>query len=65
VVTHTATKTSPKIPRAAPDYPDPEQEVRDGVRGDGVTQPVFPQYQPLISQTADNAGQPLRVLKPK
>src|ERR1035438_2549657 len=41
---------SPKIPRAAPDDPDTEQEIRDGVRRHRVAEPVL----------ADNGSFPRR-----
>ena len=56
---------SPKIPRAAPDDPDTEQEIRDGVRRHRVAEPVLAENQPLIRRAAQHAREPFIVGKAK
>ena len=48
----------PELPGALPGDPDSEQAIGDSVRCHGVTQSLFPHHQPLISQSAENAGKP-------
>ena len=52
---------SPEMPGAAPDDPDTEQEVRDGMSRHGVPQPFFPANESLVGYGAEDARQPFIV----
>lgn len=53
------------MPRAAPDDPHAEQEIRDGVCGHRVTKPAFVDDQTLINHAAENARNPFVVRQPE
>ena len=53
----------PKFPLAAPDDPDAEQKIRDGVRGQRVAEAMFANDEPLIRGAANNSRQPFVVGK--
>ena len=55
----------PEFPVTAPDNPDSEQKIGDGMRCDGVAKAALANDQPLIGEAAQNACQPLGMLKPK
>jgi hypothetical protein len=54
---------SPKVPGAAPDDIDAEEEIGDGVGSHGVAEAVFADDEPLIGCAADDAGEPFIVGK--
>ena len=45
----------PEFPVAAPDNPDSEEEIGDGMRRDGVAKAALADNQPLIGEAAQNA----------
>src|SRR5579863_10656994 len=56
---------SPEMPRAFPDHPKPEQQVGDGMRGNGVAQALFPANQSLVGKPAKDARQPFVMAEAK
>src|SRR5437016_1159978 len=52
---------SPKIPRLLADNPTAQEEVRNGVGGYGVAEPVFANYKGLVNKAAKKTSDPLIV----
>ena len=55
----------PKMPRPSSNHPQPEQKIRDRVRGDGVTEAVFADDEPLKSHAAQKALRPFVMFQPE
>src|SRR4051812_13215905 len=50
---------SPELPLTFPRHVNAEKQIRNPVCGHRVTEPIFSQDQPLITEAAKNAGDPL------
>ena len=50
---------SPELPRTFQNDPDAQQEIRDSVGGHGIAQAILAQHQPLETEAAKDAAQPL------
>src|SRR5437763_15344181 len=60
---NTVTTQLPEMPCTLPNHPKAEEEIRQCMGGDGVTEAVLPADQSLINNTAKDSGQPLMVLE--
>src|SRR5690349_23133613 len=53
------------MPGSAPDHPETEQKIRNGMSGHRVAKPFFPAHQSLIGKTAEDSCEPFMMRESK